>query len=112
MHFASEMFCKMPVNPERDHAVSTFEGPRVVCGRSPECGIDVDLVEVSHGSLVFLQMSLCSETDSTCITSEGPLEIMNVDVEPQLRGLREYFLADPAHRLAVLISLEYFLRIC
>ena len=60
---------------------------------------------------MFLKMSFCSETDCASIASEGPLEIMNVDMKPQLRGLRENFLANSAHRLAVLVSLKYFLSI-
>ena len=112
VHFAAQMFRQMTVNPERDHTVSALEGSRIVCGRSSECSVDVDLVKVAHGPLVLLQMALCSEADSACIASEGPLKVMNVDVEPQLRGLREHFLADPAYRLAVLVCLENLLRIC
>ena len=97
MHFAAQMFSQMTVNPEGDHAVSALKWPGIIRGRGSECSVDVDLVEMTHGPLVFLQMALCSKADSACITSEGPLEVMNVDVEPQLRGLGEHFLADPAH---------------
>ena len=112
MHFAAEMLGQVTVNPEGNHAVSALKWPRVVGGWSPECGVDVDFVEVTHRPLVFLQMTLCSEADRACIASEGPLEVMNVDMESQLRGLGEHFLADPAYRLAVLVSLKNFLRIC
>ena len=56
-------------------------------------------------------MSLCSEADSTALTSEGSLKVMNIHVESQLGGLRENLLTDPTHRLAVLVNLEYFLRV-
>ena len=31
VHLAAQMLGKMTVDPEGDHAVSTFEGPRVIC---------------------------------------------------------------------------------
>ena len=56
-------------------------------------------------------MAFCSEADGTTLASEWSLKVMNIHVEPQLRRFGENLLADPADRLAVLIDLEYFLRV-
>jgi hypothetical protein len=96
--------------PEGNHAVAALEGARVVCGRRAESGVDVDFVEVAHGALVLLQMALGTEADGARVAAEGPLEVVDVDVKPQLGGLGEDLLADPAHGLTLLVYLKDFLK--
>ena len=84
MHFAAEMFCQVTVNPEGNHAVSALKWPGVISGGSPKCGVDVDFVEVTHRPLVFLQMALGAEAHGTGVTTERPLKVVDVDVEPEL----------------------------
>ena len=101
----------MSVDPERDHAVHTFERPRIVGAWSSECGVDVDLVEVTDGAFVFLKMAFGTEADSASVAPEGSLEVVDVDVQPQLGRLGEHLLANPANRFTVFIDLEDFLTV-
>ena len=91
------MFSKMSMDSEGNHTVSTFEWSWVVCGWCSEGGVDVDFIEMSHGSLMFLQMAFCAETYSTCIASEGSLKVVDVNMKSQLRGFGENFLANSAN---------------
>ena len=44
-----------------------------------------DLVEVGDGSLVLLQVALGPEGDGARVAPEWTLEVVDVDVQPQLR---------------------------
>ena len=51
-------------------------------------------------------MTFGAEAHGTGVTTERPLKVVNVDVEPELGGLAEHLAADAAHALAVLVDLE------
>ena len=61
---------------------------------------------MSDGPLVFLQMALGAEAHGTGVTTERPLKVVDVDVEPELGGLAEHLAADAAHALPVLVHLQ------
>ena len=96
-----QVFGKMAVNSEPNEAVPALEGPRVGRGRCPECLVDVNLVEVARRPLVLQKVALGAEGHRAVLAAEGSLHVVDVDVEPQLRRLREDLFADSALRLPV-----------
>ena len=91
------MLGQMAMDPEGNHTVSAFEWSWIVCRWSSKSGIDVDLVEMTHGSLVLLQMAFSAETNSTSITPERSFKVVDVHVKSQLRRFGENFLANSAN---------------
>lgn len=101
VHFGAEMFRQMAVNAEGDHAVGTFKRPRILRAGRPESQIHVDFIEMSHGSLVLLQVAFGAERNGAGFTPKRPLKVMDVDVQSQLRRFREDFVANATRRFAV-----------
>jgi len=106
VHLAAEVFGQVTVDPEGDHAVGAFERPRVLRRRRPERQIHIHLVEVGDGSFVFLEVALCPEGNGACVAAEGPLEVVDVDVEAELRRFGKYLAANAAGGFAVIRQFE------
>ena len=87
MNLGPEVFGKMTVNSEPNEAVPALKRPRVLCGRRSKCLVDVELVDVARRPLVLQKVALGAEGHGAVLTAEGPLHVVDVDVEPQLRGL-------------------------
>ena len=45
---------------------------------------------MGDGSFVFLEVALCPEGNGACVAAEGPLEVVDVDVEAELRRFGKY----------------------
>ena len=57
-------------------------------------------------AFVFLQMSFSPKANSAGVTPKWPFKIMDIDVQPQLGGFGEYFVADATHALTFLVHLQ------
>ena len=101
VHLRTQVFGQVAVNAEGNHAIRALERARILRRRRSERQVHVDFVEVGDGTLVLLQMALCAEAYGTSLAPEWPLEVVDVDVQPQLRRLGEHFVADAARRFAV-----------
>lgn len=101
VHFGAEVFGQVAVDAEGDHAIGTLERARILRTGRSESQIHVDFVEMGDGSLVFLQVTFGAERNGACLAPERPLEVVDVDVQPQLRRFRKDFVADAARRFPV-----------
>ena len=74
------MFGQMCVNPEANFAITTVKGSRIGGTWFTKGGVDVDFVEMTRASFVFLQMALGSKADGASIASMRPFKNMNLGV--------------------------------
>ena len=90
VHLGAQVFGQVAVDAEGDHAVGALERARVLRRRRAERQVHVDLVEVRHRALVLLQVALGAERHGARLAPERPLEVVDVDVQTQLRRLRKH----------------------
>ncbi len=102
VHFGAKMFGQMAVNAEGYHAIGTFKRTRILRAGSPESQIHVDFIKMSDGSLVFLKVPFSAKRNGAGFAPERPFEIMNVDVQSELRRFSEDFVTNAARRFPII----------
>lgn len=102
VHLAAQVLGEVAVDAERDVAVGAAEGARVERRGGAERGGHGHLVVVRAGALVLLQVAARAEAHGARAAAEGPLHVVDVEVQAQLRRLRERLVAEVAHAPPVL----------